>query len=226
MMISIAKFETELNEIETFLNHINLLDERNYSPKEIEDISIFRNISLHDNWSLNLKQNIYNFQLKDNSLLIFRINAKEKSASYTYIECPFNCESYEDFLLEYEIDDYHDKALIEEYTTYVEQCEIMRNSLYVRYDLDFQSYQIGLHPASHLHIGHENNLRLGLDKIINPKTFLNFILRQNYIPIWKKLISEDPLSDWIQKHKKEKKNLHVINESHFSSFDLEELYIN
>lgn len=224
-MISIGKFSTELNEIEATLKDLELLDDRNFSPAEILDVAEFRHANLIDNWKLLIRYNIYDIMLKDNSIFSFKINSLAKTLSYSFIECPFICLSYKEFLSEQGIEEDFSKTFVEEYNLYVEQCEIKDSILYIRYDVDFDSYINGLHPASHLHIGHGNEIRIAINKILTPKAFLNFILRQHFTAYWKELLKADPQHDWLKYHTKHKTELPIIEEKFFNNYDLNELYL-
>jgi hypothetical protein len=61
----------------------------------------------------------------------------------------------------------------------------------LRYDYNLDIYKEGIHPASHLHMGFNNNIRIATERILKPISFVLFILRQNYPNIWIGYISRE-----------------------------------
>ncbi|GEL12064.1 Uncharacterized conserved protein [Flavobacterium glycines] len=224
-MISQGKFSTELNEIQNFLNELDLLDERNYSPADIENVSLFRHTNFKENWKLIMENNIYDFLLKDNSLLIFKFNSQNNTASYTYIDCPYKCLSYNDFIAQEGFEDDFSKTFVEEYYLYVSECKLKENAVYIRYDVDSKGYTNGLHPLSHMHIGFNNDIRIGIDKFLTPKSFILFLLRQHYVGYWKNILKSDPKNTILTYYENHKSHLPSVPRKFFSNYDLHELYL-
>lgn len=222
-MISIAKFETELNEIEKLFKKLKYLEERISIPNTDFDPAEYRKTTYIQNWKKILSNNIYNFLLCDNSILKFKLAPKK--ASYLFYECPYNCLSYNDFLAEHGLkeDDEGYKTFYNEYEIYLDQCQTKTNPITIRYDLDFDSYNHGLHPVSHLHIGNHNQIRIGINKIMHPKTFTNFILRQHYTPLWNSILSEE--NPWRENFLKDKARLIKIDKEFWGVFDESEFYL-
>lgn len=222
MALSRGKFEAELNEIEKLLKKLEFFEERNFYPSDDFDPSVYRAKNYTENWQSLIADNIYNFILSDNSILNFKIS--ESTLSFTFFECPFICQTYKEFLIENELEsEYEDKIFNDYYEIYLHQCTLKENPSMIRYDLDFNSYYSGLHPVSHMHIGHKNQVRLGLNKILNPKSFTSFILRQNYPALWKSLIQTD--NDWINYFNKEKSVLPAVDGKFWSLLDYSEFHL-
>lgn len=222
-MIAIGKFEAELNEIEKLLRKYNVHEERNLMPNKDFDPAEYRNKNFTENWKTIITNNIYNFLLSDNSILKFKIS--DKKASYLFYECPYHCLSYIDFLKENSIDeDDLQKTFYNEYEIYLDQCTQKPSPITVRYDLDIESYNHGLHPVSHIHIGNHNQIRIGINKIINPKTFVSFILRQHYTGLWNDILFGDD-EIWRKYFLKEKDVLIKIEKKYWNEFDDAELYL-
>jgi hypothetical protein len=60
----------------------------------------------------------------------------------------------------------------------------------IRYDYSAAHYRPGLHPASHIHFGFENEMRVGTRNILNPVSFTLFVVRQRYPQAWIKFCSD------------------------------------
>lgn len=224
MLQSRGKFEAEINEIEKLLRKIDFFEERNYYPNTDFDPSIYRGKSYIENWKMLISDNIYNFILGDNSVLKFKLDDVNNKISFTYYECPFKCLTYKEYLAENDIEeDEEDKILQDYYEVYLHQCELKENPITIRYDLDFDAYFEGLHPVSHLHIGHKNNVRLGLKKILNPKSFFSIILRHSYPAFWKSIISSE--NEWLTYFKKEKSILVEVTDENWKLLDFTEFYL-
>lgn len=224
MVISRGKFEAELNDIEKLLRKIEFFEERNYYPNLDLDPSVYRSKTFIENWKSLISENIYCFILSDNSLLNFKLDEISKKLSFTFYECPFNCLTYKEYLVENDlVEDYEDKILLDYYEIYLHQCELRENPIMIRYDLDNKSYFSGLHPVSHIHIGHKNQIRLGFHKILNPKSFVSFILRQHYPAIWKAIIITE--NDWKNYFTKEKSVLQSIEKENWQLLDSSEFYL-
>lgn len=144
--------------------------------------------------------------------------------SYTFFECPFKCLTYKDFVTFYELEDEEeDRILYDYYEEYLHQCDVKEHPAMIRYDLDFKSYLHGIHPVSHMHIGSKTQVRLGLDRILSPKSFTSFILRQNYPALWKSLIQQD--DDWVKFFIKEKSILPKVEKKYWDFLDNSELHL-
>jgi hypothetical protein len=162
--------------------------------------------------------------LSDNSILKFKYADSDHKLSFQFYECPFICQTYKEFLIDNELEeDHEDKIFTDYYENYLQQCIPKENPVMIRYDLDPSSYFEGLHPISHIHVGHKNQIRLGINKILNPKSFMSFILRQNYPTIWKSIITTE--NEWKNYFLKEKSNLIDIDAHMWKNLDLAEFHL-
>lgn len=218
-----GKFKTELNEIEKVLKKIHLFEERNYYPSKDFDPAEYRNKTYKENWSTLISCNIYDFILSDNSILHFKIFNESAKVSYNFFECPYRCSTYEEFLRESEIHEEEEgRTFHDYYETYLNSCQLKESFTMIRYDYDVNSYLNGVHPASHIHIGFNNQVRIGIDKILSPLNFFSFILRQNYPSYWKLLIETD---DWVNRYKSFKKSCNIIEDTYWKKLDKLEFYL-
>lgn len=223
MSLSKGQFEAEINEIEKFLNKREILEERNYFPSIDFDPAVYRKKNYVENWKSLISDNIYTFLLTDNSIFNFKFDSALKSISFTFFECPYNCQTYKEYLDENGLSDHEGEKVFEDYyEVYLFQCALKENPLMIRYDLDYNSYSVGTHPVSHIHIGHKNQIRVGIDKVLHPKSFVNFILRQHYPSTWKQILEFE--NEWIKYFLKEKALLPKIDQTNWKEFDRAELF--
>src|SRR5262249_2107023 len=162
--------------------------------------SMFRHLSYPDIWKTCYQNQYYHFQLSDGSLIQFRVeNYKPLEVSYVFYDCPYKAISlYDNFREEYAdlIEDEHE--LREEYTNYFAQLELKDSWVPLRYDYSPELYSEGRHPASHVHFGHNNNIRVGTKKLLMPISFLHFVLRQMYPDAWAKLVTMEYAELWCR----------------------------
>lgn len=192
--MKISQFEPQLNKIERILKKYELLKEREYHPRLPEHTaSKFRSLGYREVWEKCYRERIFNFLLSDYSMLLFRIdNAPRFSLSYSYIDCPLNILSYEDFIhksLELSLDEVGD-MFMEEYEIELSSSKPRDSRVPLRYDYDEEAYRSGSHPVSHLHFGHESNLRLGTERILQPLSFVLMVLRQYYPHRWMEFVED------------------------------------
>lgn len=225
MVILKGKFESEINEIEKLLQKLDLLEERNFYPNNDSDLSLYRNKNILDNWKSLIADNKYIFMLSDSSLLNFKFDENYKKISFTFFECPYNCPTYKEYLIENNLEEgFEDKIMYDYYESYILQCSQKEHPTIIRYDFDIDSYFEGLHPVSHMHIGFNNQIRLGVKKILYPKSFISFILRQNYPTHWKSIIVSRK-NKWKTYFLKEKSTLRDVENVNWQVLDYTEFYL-
>jgi hypothetical protein len=177
-------------------------------------------------WEFLRSEDFYDFILNDGSLLQFRYE-NETKFSYSYFEFPFNQQYIDrlDFFQDPEkyIDADIDADKLEEFYEFITSNWTKRsNTSPIRYDFDPECYNPGLHPASHIHIGHENQIRIGTRRILEPIAFLLFILRQTYPDYWKRVLA-DAKNHFFDRRVRDK--LSEIDNSHISDGDFFEMYL-
>jgi len=212
-----GKFLTQIKELEKLLSSVNLLEEFLEYPSSINlSLSEIRRLSYTELWEEHYKQNCYHYNLIDGALIYFNIS----NFSFSYIGCPYECMSFEEFLFSEDLlDEKKDYSLYSDYHQYISECSIREYPYLVRYDYDEESYNPGLHPAAHFHLGFNNDTRIGIHYIMSPKSFLYFILRQLYPEYWNIALKKKLISPYIKK-------LAPINQKKFyNSPDELELYL-
>lgn len=189
MKVKKAIFFNQLNEIEGVFNKLKMLGERVHYPKyKNVTAACFRDLEYNQVWEKCYEEKIYDFRLIDNSFIQFRMNSIQPLlVNYSYYECPyFPQETLEEFVQQQiNINPESDKiTLIREY----ELLSIPKRKECVtpiRYDYDPSTYIESLHPASHIHFGYNNQIRIGTKNILRPISFILFIIRQYYPEKWK-----------------------------------------
>lgn len=196
------------------LKKLELLGEINYSIPENsfdknkfskEFLSISQKGSYKEIYDCAVKNKDYDFRLKDNSIIQFTIEKDTKrniiKLRYAYYKCPYlifgnnETESTDVFL---------------------------ENYVSIRYDYDLNEYKETTHPISHFHIGNDNNLRIPVDKIVEPLEFGIFIIRNIYVKEWKELVKDINLKN-ICVNSKER--LEEIEENFFTNDERKFLYL-
>jgi hypothetical protein len=194
-------FATQINTVWDILRALELAEYRNYYPNySAITISKVKNLSYLDAWRLFYINKAFNFQLGACCLLQFRMLKKNKKLylNYVYYECPYDIISYKEFIENEIRADYNQvkDIFINEYEDYVQSCDIKETVTPIRYDLNIDNFEEGVHPVSHVHIGHENDLRLGAVKIWKPLSFALFIIRQCHKEAWRELINMSKANIW------------------------------
>jgi hypothetical protein len=81
------------------------------------------------------------------------------------------------------IDDWGDE-LRADYEQYVNSLVTKNSVTPIRYDYKAADYRPGIHPASHVHFGQSNEIRVGTYRVMKPLSFVLFLLRQRYPREW------------------------------------------
>lgn len=220
MRLNLGRFYAQLNTLSGILRSINLLEEYNMYPEQINlSLSEVRKCNYHDLWKIYFTNNYYHFRLIDNSLICFNPD----NFSFSFIDNPFVCISFNDFIIEHDLMDEEDQYILyPDYEQYLSECSFKEFPLSIRYDYAENSYNEGLHPVSHLHIGEGNNSRIGLIHKLDPESFVYLIIRQVYPEYWNEILNK---GGHLKKIKTNKNNLVVINNNYYNSRDQLEMYL-
>ncbi|MBM7113869.1 DUF2290 domain-containing protein [Archangium primigenium] len=174
------------------LGDLGLAAERIFEPKYPSGLPAqLRRLGYAGAYRFLVQEKLFDFQLIDGALFLFRAGVEngQELISFSYYEAPFAAPSYEEFLRENGLDqsDVGD-AFMDDYEQVLAEAGLKSAVTPIRYDYDPSAYREGSHPASHLHIGHENDIRIGTDRIFTPLAFVAFVLRQSYCKKWLALI--------------------------------------
>lgn len=105
---------------------------------------------------------------------------------YAFFESPSYQISYEEFLINNDFDiEECGYELIEEYSQFLTEAEFKNTVTTFRYDYSENQYKELIHPVSHLHIGHANEVRIPLSFIMTPLSFVAFVIRHMYWHHWR-----------------------------------------
>lgn len=235
-MIGDGLFHTQLNTAEQILGELDLLEERQPSPNKTLGASRFRGMTYRQVYEECVREYAYDFLLADQSLLLFiktGHNCHDGSLSYSFLECPVKVMVYREFVgneigvnimdddFDYEVDAWGDE-LRADYEQYVNSRDTKSVVTPLRYDYKASDYRPGIHPASHVHFGHENEIRVGTQRVMKPLSFLLFVLRQRYPKAWDRLRGTEKMPV----HARNVRNdLDVVDVAYWSDLDQHEIYL-
>lgn len=208
------------------LSKCGLFQLENPYPKVPEDIaSKCRKKDYHEVWKILLEESYFRIQLKDYSFFIFAYQS-ENNLSMSYYGCPYSFMTIENYIVENIGENNYEPSLIytyrEEYEQALNECPPIKAPVTFRYDYSPNLYKSGTHPASHIHIGHENHIRISCRMILSPLSFIAFSLRHQYPDIWKNkaLKSEVKLFSHAIRDK-----INIVSEEYFQQHDDLEMHL-
>lgn len=153
-------------------------------------VSHLRELSYLDQWKTSRSEEWFHIEMEDLSLFLF---AEGGTSSYSYLQCPLDVPSYRNFLeqrgLEFSMQNKREN--VNDYSMLLDTAGLRQHLTPMRYDLDPNGYKSGVHPLAHLHIGLDNNVRLGLRKKMTPLAFVLFVMRQAYPESWERLLQQN-----------------------------------
>jgi hypothetical protein len=218
-------FAAQLNCAWNIICALGLDEQRVFHPVYPDDMaSELRSMNYPDQWSTCLKKDYYDFLLSDHSLIQFRWGGRPACClSYSYYECPFRVLTYPEFLQRegMRVEDVGD-AFRNDYDTYAAEGEPKDSVTPVRYDYNPDQYKEGIHPASHVHIGHLNEIRLGAKRILKPVSFVLLVVRQFYPHRWVSLHAMQDAPLWCRQVRT---SLQEINKQFWGQLDEREMVL-
>lgn len=234
-MIGDGLFNAQLNTIEQILEIMEILEERQPVPNKNLGASHFRGMTYRQVYEKCVQDFAYDFRLSDQSLLLFikcGSNCHDGALSYNYLECPVKVMEYREFvgnmigvtIMDEEFDDEVDvwgddfRADYEQYVTSLESKHVVTP---LRYDYKASDYRPGIHPASHVHFGYENEIRVATHRVMNPLSFLLLILRQRYPDVWIKLRKTQDMPKHV---KNVRDNLDMVDAKYWTELDQHEVF--
>lgn len=184
---------SKINLAISLLKKCDLFWQHNKHSKDTKGISsICRTKSYAEVWKFLLSESYFRILLKDSSFFIFGFDPMESDSdlfSMSYYGCPYVFPSLEEYIIqiygmEY-LDLKYDQSVCDEYQQALEDCEELPSPVMFRYDYNPEQYEAGRHPVSHMHIGFKNEIRLGCYRVLNPLSFVSFVVRQQYPHEWR-----------------------------------------
>ncbi len=219
-------FQSQVEESVKVFKTLEMFQGRIYSPRYPEGLaSACRGKSYREIYEYLYKNQHYDMQLHDNSLVQYRKGRLfPNDLSYAYYESPFQTLTFAEFLEENVgiIDSDEREEYRPEYEDYLSTCPLKESITPIRYDFAPHQYHEGLHPASHLHFGHETEIRVGTKKILSPLSFTIFLIRQHYPDRYTVLKAQPEAVNWT---KKVRADLVNVAGSYMKNWDDMEMYL-
>jgi len=196
--MNLAQYNISFNAIKNVLKEFGL-----YRMKGIKDLNSdgvsdeFRQESIKTNYLLayrkGLENHDYDILLKDQSYFQFECKFGEFiEARYSFFQNPIEYISYEDYILQEIGDEGVGNMFEEEYHQFLNEQDLISNYSTFRFDFDKNNYRPLIHSVSHFHIGHLNNVRIPLNKVISPLRFVLFTIKHVYYDVWKSCMENKP----------------------------------
>ncbi len=203
--MTINSLSIALGEVKVLLKEADILQHENTCrPRSIlnskfssEFLRVMHSDDYEQIYKVAMSNRDYDFTLKDDSFLQFSAIAPDNNLTkgkirFAYFPNPRQYQTYDEFVLEYGFDvDEVGEELIEDYSQFISEAKLKDHITPIRYDYDYDGYDILNHPISHLHIGKEENVRIPIAKIITPQAFTLFVIKNMYLCEWKKAILSD-----------------------------------
>jgi hypothetical protein len=222
-------FRAKVKQAGEVLHAISLLAHANAWPPAYAGIGKdVRKQPYRKEWEHYESRSLFDFKLTDGSLLQFK-DAPEAhtEASFCFYESPLAVDDFETFVvMTYDTTAANLGDLIEiaqdEYEAYLSSAGLKKAIAAIRYDFSPPLYREGCHPASHVHVGHGNEVRIGTRRVMNPVSFTLFVLRQVYPNHWTRLLALDEATEHI-KHVRQ--SLELVDSEFQQAKDAWELHL-
>lgn len=181
-----------------------------------------RKLTYRDRWQSCIENGWYDFSLDDGSF--FQMRFSEDHLSYSFMQCPFDYMSFEDFAYDKLGEEWvlFEPELREEYEFYRSNETSEQSVTPIRYDYEPSLYREGFHPAGHVHFGIDNEIRIGTKKIFTPLTFTLFVVRQHYPLLWERVLAHEKI-EIISREIRD--NLPAVHSNFFGVHDAREHYL-
>lgn len=160
------------------------------SPEVIGELRVR---SYLEQWKLAIANQWFHVKLADHSLFLFKEGI---APSYSFLHCPIDVPSFAEFLSVAGVKDSpaSRRSLVGEYQLAFDTAGARASVTPIRFDYDPNGYRAGVHPASHIHIGLQNQIRISVSRM-TPVSFFLFVMRQMYPEAWARLIEHFPRSE-------------------------------
>lgn len=147
-------------------------------------------MSYREEWRSYIEGGFYDIILQDQSLFQFKVFphlGEGTLVSFSFMPTPHAVLSYERYVLEVLEVDGSDGDYIEFYDEYISMADVAQAVTPIRYD--FAPSELGeAHPCGHIHIGRENQVRIGVSRMMNVSSFVLFVVRQAYPDAWRRYL--------------------------------------
>lgn len=191
--MSSVSFNSSIAQAKNLVEKCNLLSHVNtYVNIPSDYVGVVRDLPYHEQWATHESRYWYHIKLSDDSLLFF------KEDSFKYMMSPYSeMQSQEEYeqneLRALTLEGYSESDALElvsfslekDYSDYVDTEASLRLATPVRLDIHPHQYHATHHPVTHLHIGHGNESRLPVKKIMTPYAFTSFVIATFYPEQWR-----------------------------------------
>lgn len=142
-------------------------------------------VAYEDLYLIGLRYKDFNLSLMDFSYLQFGIS-EERHVRYAYYPNPFLGAAPQALSELSELREYLAEGLIdvEEYLQKIVELRRTQHPPLIRYENSPKQYIERIHPCSHFHLGHHDNNRWPLKRLLTPRAFSMIILRHLYSESW------------------------------------------
>lgn len=235
--MNIAAIMDSMSDVRKVLVESKLYKSRNKSRKftlsSSKFSSEFLQVSQKKDYELIYKTALskmdYDVLLEDDSIFQFSCSATTvgnldtSTIRYAFFENPRSYTTYVDFLHRYEMsyEDYGD-GFVDYYEQEIAEARLKDSVTPIRYDYDHELYVPVHHPISHLHIGHNNDVRIPISKILTPVVFVLFVIKNVYRERWKVAYDTEVFRSQLRSAKGRCAN---VNEEYFVEQEQFSLYL-
>lgn len=188
-----GQFENQVLRAKGMLKAARLFLQHNESPIYPSGMAaIARSMPYIELWHKMVNERMYDLRLIDSSIIQFRYELEAPATwSYSYLPCPLEAENYDDFVARNEEADWGLRSRadrIAAYDEYLSTCAGRMFTTPIRYDSKPPHYRPARHPASHLHFGIDNEIRVATFRYWRPLTFVFFVIRHQFPAIWEEFV--------------------------------------
>lgn len=236
-MIGDGRLQTQLTAVGNILVILNLFEERQQRPNKSLGGSHFKHMSYRQIYEECIREFAYDFRLIDQSLLLFVKKGKDEHdglLGFSFLECPVSVMSYQEFVGDQyglsPLDSEFETVLAQfgddlrfDYEQYVSSTNVKDAVTPLRYDYKATDYKEGSHPASHVHFGFRNDIRVATQRIMNPVSFTLFVIRQRWPDAWRKFLV---LADCEKLCRNVRQEIETVNTLYWRKLDDFELFLN
>ena len=154
----------------------------------------------------------YDFLLTDGDIFLFEMwqdeNHHVNKLYYLFLESPYQISTYNEYLTNNGMS-YTDvgDSLLESF--FIESDNFLKkgNVLKIHYDYFPDDYVELVHPASHIHFGNKDDVRIPINSILSPVEFVCMCLKITKYDRWKNAIKTPSFLDIVLSQKSNTSNL-------------------
>lgn len=153
--------------------------------EEFKKTALSDEVTYEELYLIGLKYKDFNLSLVDFSYMQFGIS-EEKHVRYAYYPNPFLGTTHQSLSELNELREYLDEGVIdaEEYLQKITELRKTQHPPLIRYENAPRQYVERTHPCSHFHLGHHDNNRWPVRRLLTPLAFSMIVARHFYPQNW------------------------------------------